>query len=192
VVDDTRYVARSYEHGQQVSEIWTTLGALGDHTRVEVEFYFPDIEAALIESLGCAIVTLYTRLWDEDEDMMRQRHARLTEHRDSACEVELGSKTVLLERLEAGATVHFQLRRREYQLRAIAGELVAHSSICPHLLGPLTDVDLSSGTVRCPWHGYEFDLTSGECIFPPQARCVLAPAPALVNVAGTIIACSSE
>ena len=188
VVDDARYVARSYERGQQVSEIWTTLGPEGERTRVDVEFYFPDIDDSAIEMLGDAIVGLYTQLWDEDEDMMCQRHVRLTERRNDASEIELGSETALLQRLQAGASIHFQLARCEYQLRAVNGTLMAHSSICPHLLGPLTDVDISSGTVRCPWHGYEFDLASGECLVPAQAQCKLAPAPTLVNVEGSIIA----
>jgi nitrite reductase/ring-hydroxylating ferredoxin subunit len=134
------------------------------------------------------MLSLYARLWDEDEAMMRQRHHRLQEKRDSATEVVLGNEASLFQRLATGAKILFQLQRQEYQLREWQGELIAHSAICPHLLGPLTDADLSTGRLRCPWHGYEFDLESGKCLQPGDARCSLAPAPTLKKIAGQIIA----
>lgn len=188
VAGTDRYVARSYVSGQQVSEIWTTLTADAEQTAIHVEFSFPDIEDRMIETLGSAIVTLYTRLWDEDEVMMRQRHHRLRERRDAAVEVELGSETSLLQRIKGGATVLFQLKKQEYQLRELAGGLIVHSAICPHSLGPLTGVDISTGRLRCPWHGYEFDLESGECIQPPGTNCRLAPVPQLLKIDERIIA----
>jgi nitrite reductase/ring-hydroxylating ferredoxin subunit len=188
VADSERYVVRSYAGDQQVSEIWTTLTAEDERTCVHVEFYLPDISGNQIEHAGSAILSLYTRLWDEDEAMMRQRHARLIEYRDDAVEVDLGSELSLLQRLESGARVLFQLEKCEYQLRVLDGELVAHSAICPHLLGPLTDTDLSAGALRCPWHGYEFDLESGECINPKGANCKLAAAPRLSKLNGNVVA----
>lgn len=188
VADTQRYVARSYVAGQQVSEIWTTLTADAEQTAVHVEFSFPDIEDHMREALRSAIVALYTRLWDEDEVMMRQRHYRLQERRDEAVEVELGSEASLVQGLKGGATVLFQLKKQEYQLRELDGRLIVHSAICPHSLGPLTGVDISTGRLRCPWHGYEFDLESGECIEPPGANCRLAPVPQLLKIDDRIIA----
>jgi nitrite reductase/ring-hydroxylating ferredoxin subunit len=188
VADKKCYVVRSYVSGQQVSEIWTTLTAKGEQTGVHVEFHFPDIDATMVETLGNGILSLYTRLWDEDEAMMRQRHHRLQEQRDDATEVALGSEESLLQNLKGGATVLFQLKRTEYQLRELDGRLIAHSAMCPHLLGPLTDADLSTGRLRCPWHGYEFDLESGECLLPNDANCRLAPAPRLLKIDDQIIA----
>ena len=171
-----------------MSEIWTTLGAEAEQTAVHVEFHFPDIDAASVEPLGSAMLSLYTRLWDEDEAMMCQRHRRLQERRDSATEISLGSEQALLQSLREGATILFQLKKQEFQLREQAGRLIAHASICPHLLGPLTDADLSTGRLRCPWHGYEFDLDSGACVFPPTASCKLATAPQIINIDDEIIA----
>ncbi|CAA0094101.1 Uncharacterised protein [Halioglobus japonicus] len=188
VVDTARYVVRSYLAGQQISEIWTTLSAEAEQTAVHVEFHFPDIEPSSVEPLGSAMLALYTRLWDEDEAMMCQRHSRLKEKRDSATEIALGDEDSLLQRLRGGATILFQLKKQEYQLREQEGRLIAHSSICPHLLGPLTDADLSAGRLRCPWHGYEFDLESGKCVFPESAHCRLASVPQLMKVDDEIIA----
>ena len=38
------YVARSYQAGHQISEIWTTLTDAGDSTQVQVRFFMPNIE----------------------------------------------------------------------------------------------------------------------------------------------------
>ena len=81
---------------------------------------------------------------------MRQRHFRLQEQRDGALEVDLGSEVSLLTRLDEAAPVVFQLQRREYQLRKLDGDFVAHATICPHLLGPLTNADIATGRLRCP------------------------------------------
>jgi thiamine pyrophosphate-dependent acetolactate synthase large subunit-like protein/CDGSH-type Zn-finger protein/nitrite reductase/ring-hydroxylating ferredoxin subunit len=35
---------------------------------------------------------------------------------------------------------------------------------CPHQGGPLTEGTLSDGALRCPWHGYDFALGSGQGI----------------------------
>ena len=34
---------------------------------------------------------------------------------------------------------------------------------CPHQGGPLGDGELENGFVVCPWHGYEYDLKTGQC-----------------------------
>ena len=59
--------------------------------------------------------------------------------------------------------------------RARAGELFATQARCPHRGGPLADGLIGGGRVVCPFHGYAFDLTSGE---PLMNSC-----PALVTYA---------
>lgn len=36
---------------------------------------------------------------------------------------------------------------------------------CPHAGGPLAEGDLDGDQVRCPWHGWGFDLNTGKCSF---------------------------
>jgi len=38
----------------------------------------------------------------------------------------------------------------------------ALDGICPHQGGPLGKGHLSGGVVTCPWHGWQFDVTSGQ------------------------------
>jgi len=44
----------------------------------------------------------------------------------------------------------------------------AIENTCPHKQGPLCDGKISSGTVACPFHAWEFSLETGECITKPS------------------------
>ena len=188
VADERRYVARTYQAGQQMSEIWTSLTPSDTDTDIIVDFYFVDVQDDAVEGFGEMILTLYTQLWDEDEDMMRERHRRLQERRSDASEIELGSRESLIDRLLDGETILFQLKRREYQLRYHNESLVTHPTICPHLLGPLSDSTIETNQLVCPWHGYRFDMTTGECVSPPGANCTLPNNAALQERDGIIFA----
>ncbi|MFT7247001.1 MAG: nitrite reductase/ring-hydroxylating ferredoxin subunit, partial [Candidatus Azotimanducaceae bacterium] len=52
-----------------------------------------------------------------------------------------------------------------------------HSAICPHLLGPLEATE--GNGLRCPWHGYQFDMVSGNCLAPTDASCRLKSPPVI-------------
>jgi nitrite reductase/ring-hydroxylating ferredoxin subunit len=43
------------------------------------------------------------------------------------------------------------------------GRIYATSPVCPHEDGPLADGWIEAGAVVCPWHGFDFDLATGEC-----------------------------
>jgi nitrite reductase/ring-hydroxylating ferredoxin subunit len=187
VADSDSYVARTYQGRQQLSEIWTTLKAAGESTDIEVEFHFANV-ADNADALGEIMLGVYTRLWDEDEEMMCQRHRRLAEQRNNTNEVYLGSREDLTRCLSGGDQVVFQLKRREFQLRLHEGEMLVHPTICPHLLGPLQDSELHKGLLTCPWHGYQFDLATGECISPTAANCRLPANPELQEQDGQLIA----
>ncbi len=186
--DETQYVARSYRGGEQISEIWTTLTGKADKTDIRVEFFIPNIPADKKAPLGDAMLSLYTQLWNEDEEMMIERQRRLDENRSEVGEVEIGDVDAVSARLAAGEAVHFQLRRREFALIESGDGFRAVSTICPHLLGPLNEHDAAAGTVRCPWHGYTFDIETGECVSPADATCRLTPAPEVEVNAGKLIA----
>ena len=42
------------------------------------------------------------------------------------------------------------------------GRLVAHPLVCPHKGASLANATLDGGAVVCPWHGYRFDVKTGE------------------------------
>ncbi len=41
------------------------------------------------------------------------------------------------------------------------GRIAAVDGICPHQGGPLADGPVEGSCVTCPWHGWQFDVTTG-------------------------------
>jgi hypothetical protein len=77
--DAGHYVVRSGSP-EAKSEIWTTLEPEADEaTRVSVDFRVLPLPEVALQSVGHVYVSLYTTLWDEDEEMMCERAARLAE-----------------------------------------------------------------------------------------------------------------
>ncbi len=46
--------------------------------------------------------------------------------------------------------------------------LYAIDEICSRQGGPLSQGDGHESLVRCPWHGWQFDMRSGQCTLNPQ------------------------
>lgn len=55
--------------------------------------------------------------------------------------------------------------------------LTAYHNECAHEGMPLDDavIDASNGTLTCPWHGFCYDATSGECLSAPGAQLEQLP-----------------
>ncbi|MFQ5745546.1 MAG: Rieske (2Fe-2S) protein [Acidobacteriota bacterium] len=49
----------------------------------------------------------------------------------------------------------------------IDGTFHAIDNTCLHRGGPLGDGMCDGATVTCPWHGWQYDVTSGECLNMP-------------------------
>lgn len=45
----------------------------------------------------------------------------------------------------------------------VDGKIFALNNACPHEEGPLGEGELEGVIVTCPWHGWQFDVTSGAC-----------------------------
>jgi nitrite reductase (NADH) small subunit len=50
----------------------------------------------------------------------------------------------------------------ELALYNVDGTFYATQSQCLHLKGPLGDGDLDGPVVTCPWHGWQYDVRTGE------------------------------
>ena len=59
------------------------------------------------------------------------------------------------------------------------GRLFAYRNECPHQGMPLHDGEIVGDTITCPWHGFCFDATTGECENHPQVQ--LEPFPLRVE-----------
>ena len=51
-----------------------------------------------------------------------------------------------------------------------AGKFYAIDDTCLHRGGPLGEGDLDGTTITCPWHGWEYDITSGCSLDDPSKK----------------------
>jgi nitrite reductase (NADH) small subunit/3-phenylpropionate/trans-cinnamate dioxygenase ferredoxin subunit len=54
----------------------------------------------------------------------------------------------------------------------VGEQIHALGDVCTHQGGPLSDGKLSGARVTCPWHGWQFDVRTGQCLFPPRGGAV--------------------
>jgi nitrite reductase/ring-hydroxylating ferredoxin subunit len=178
--EKARYRVRILAGDGAGTEIWTLLEALApQRTAIEVRFYLPEQRPEKLAVLGEKYRSSYARLWDEDEAMMIRREALLarrgTPSERSGVSLALGPISELRSRLPRLV----ELNGEPFRILELEdGEFVAHSTICPHWLGPLEDAAPKNGILRCPWHGYRFDLRTGASA--DGRGCRLAPAPRVV------------
>ena len=49
----------------------------------------------------------------------------------------------------------------------IDGEILALNNTCPHAGGPLGEGTVERDIVTCPWHGWQFNVRTGQCLKNP-------------------------
>jgi len=89
------------------------------------------------------------------------------------------------QELAPGTRKIVKIDGREIGVFNIDGELHGIRNICPHRTGPLClgrlrplvsweDSEMvferENEILRCPWHQYEFDIRTGECLFDPKLK----------------------
>ena len=57
----------------------------------------------------------------------------------------------------------------------IKGKIYAIHNQCPHAEGPLGEGDLEEKVVTCPWHGWQFDVTTGSNEGDPELKVETYP-----------------
>ncbi len=63
-----------------------------------------------------------------------------------------------------GKSVTVSHNRREFSVFNIDGRFYTLPNLCPHIGGPLGDGPVNGHVVICPWHGWQFDITTGQCL----------------------------
>ena len=72
-----------------------------------------------------------------------------------------------LSELEPGTCRSIELRQIGLALFNVNGEIFALDNTCPHAGGPLGEGDLEGDIVKCPWHGWKFNVRTGQRIRNP-------------------------
>jgi nitrite reductase (NADH) small subunit len=71
-------------------------------------------------------------------------------------------RVVAESELPPGACGEYVAGERIVALFNVEGSFYALDGICPHQGGPLGKGSLAGCVVTCPWHGFQFDVTTGE------------------------------
>jgi nitrite reductase/ring-hydroxylating ferredoxin subunit len=67
-----------------------------------------------------------------------------------------------------GAAMEVVAGDRVIALFNVGGTFFALDGVCPHQGGPLGQGMLEGCVVTCPWHGWQFDVTTGRHQFNAQ------------------------
>jgi nitrite reductase/ring-hydroxylating ferredoxin subunit len=79
-------------------------------------------------------------------------------------------KLATLDQLPPGSAREFELDGRIIALFHANGRILAIDGICAHQGGPLAEGEVQNCRVSCPWHGWTFDLLSGQNTTNPRIR----------------------
>lgn len=67
-----------------------------------------------------------------------------------------------VEEIPRGTGREITAEGRVLAVYRIGDEFYALDGICPHAGGPLGQGELTGHVVTCPWHGWQFDVTTGR------------------------------
>jgi nitrite reductase (NADH) small subunit len=59
---------------------------------------------------------------------------------------------------------------KQIALFNVDGSFYAIDNTCLHRGGPLAEGELEGLTVTCPWHGWQYDLTTGQNVMDDSER----------------------
>lgn len=68
-----------------------------------------------------------------------------------------------LAAVKAGEPILAGAGGKDVALFMCLGRVVATQGQCPHAEGPLHEGEIDGSVLTCPWHGWSFDLVTGEC-----------------------------
>lgn len=69
--------------------------------------------------------------------------------------------------LPSGQSIRMVVEGIEVLLIHTSEGIRVYQGVCPHLGGPLLEGVLKGRWLRCPWHHYQFDVITGDCVTHP-------------------------
>ncbi len=80
-----------------------------------------------------------------------------------------------VEEIPPGTGRTVQVEGIRIALYNVEGSFYAIDNTCPHAGGPLGEGHLDGCLVKCPWHGWQFDLRTGERPENPDITVACCP-----------------
>ena len=74
--------------------------------------------------------------------------------------------------LAQGAPHLVQTEGTQLVLVRVGDQVHAIGAVCSHQGGPLAQGKLSGTRLACPWHGWMYDVRTGQCVFPGRGAAV--------------------
>ncbi len=81
-------------------------------------------------------------------------------------------KVATLSDVPPGTCRHVDAGGRAVALFNVDGTIHAIGGTCTHRGGPLGEGELEGTIVTCPWHGAQFEVTTGQVVGPPAGQRV--------------------
>lgn len=78
-------------------------------------------------------------------------------------------RTIRMEELPPGTVRELYIEGKAVAVANVGGKIYAINNTCLHRGGPLGQGLLEGKVVTCPWHGWQFDVTSGRAVQNPAA-----------------------
>jgi nitrite reductase (NADH) small subunit len=76
-------------------------------------------------------------------------------------------RTARKDEIPAGSIREFQVEGATIALANVEGKFFAINNTCLHRGGPLAEGELNGKVVTCPWHGWQYDVTTGKLVMNP-------------------------
>jgi nitrite reductase (NADH) small subunit len=74
--------------------------------------------------------------------------------------------------MSAGRPRLVEVRGVRVVLARVGDAVYACGDACAHRGGPLSEGKLSGARLACPWHGWLYDVKTGQCSFPGRGASV--------------------
>ncbi|HEV8385756.1 MAG TPA: Rieske 2Fe-2S domain-containing protein [Candidatus Acidoferrales bacterium] len=71
------------------------------------------------------------------------------------------------DEIPVGAIREFQVDGKNIALANVDGAFFAIDNVCLHRGGPLGQGTVAGKIVTCPWHGWQYDVTTGKVAMNP-------------------------
>ncbi len=77
-----------------------------------------------------------------------------------------------LDEVPAGQPTLVDLDGTRIVLARVGDQVYAFGDVCGHRGGPLSEGKLTGNRLACPWHGWMYDVRTGQCLFPGRGASV--------------------
>lgn len=79
-------------------------------------------------------------------------------------------KVAKVNEMPPGTAREFHANGKVIALFNVEGKLYATDNTCLHRGGPLGHGPLEGEVVTCPWHGWQYNVTTGEAVFNKEIK----------------------